>query len=67
MENIVLRRKRYLEKKIFAQKMRCKAEKERGGIFREDFFAEEKKTEKEKEENILSNFCSLLRQLPTLS
>ena len=43
-----------MEKNIFAQKMKCKAEKEKEGIFREDFFGEEKKTEKEKEENIWS-------------
>ena len=40
-----------MEKNIFAQKMKCKAEKEKEGIFREDFFEEEKKT---KEENIWS-------------
>ena len=40
--------------------MRCKAEKEKGGIFREEFFAEEKKTEKEKEENILLLFVTTI-------
>ena len=49
-----------MEKNIFAQKMKCKAEKEKEGIFREDFFGGKRRKRRRKRRKIFGVlYCSL--------
>ena len=52
-----------MEKNIFAQKMKCKAEKEKEGIFREDFFGGKRRKRRRKRRKIFGEGKSVDRQL----